>query len=1158
MTASARIALFALLALPALAADEPSFSRDVRPILSDMCFQCHGPDDKGRKGGLRLDDRDAALAGGKSGAPAIALGTSAESEILKRMLSTDPDEVMPPPATKKHVSAVQIDTLRRWIDAGAKYEKHWAFVAPVKPAVPPVPAAAGVLANEIDAFVGRELAKEGLDFQPPAAPAAVLRRLSFDLIGLPPTPDEVAAFEKEASQDFPGAVTRTIDRLLASPHYGERWARKWLDLARYADTNGYEKDRQRTMWPYRDWVIRALNADMPFDRFTIEQLAGDLLPNPTTDQLVATGFHRNTMLNEEGGIDPLEYRFHAMTDRVSTTGATWLGLTMQCVQCHTHKYDPIPHQEYYGMMAFLNNADEPELELPDEARTKQDAERAKKAEALIATLADRWPEPGDVAWTTPRPVVDAPADEAGRVLEDSSVLFPSPGPERTVATLRWMNAGKSVTRLRLEALTDDSAPGRGPGRTAHGNFVVTEVEATAGGKRVSLRAVGASTEQPGFPVAQAVDGNDATGWAVDAPGATLREAKWADFEFAEPVSGPLTVRVQQNYGGRHTIARLRVSLGAPKVAGSRSEARAKAFHTWLATEREKTAPWQPKAPAEATSNLPLLTVQPDASVFVTGDITKDDTYTLRFRDLPPGVTAVRLEVLPDERLPARGPGMTYYEGPKGDFFLGEFAVLVGGQPVKIASATASHAKNHFGGSAGAELTIDGNPETGWSAAGRQGRADEAVFRLEKPLAATEATVTLRFGRHFACSLGKFRLSFTTQPGDWRASRVAADVQPLLAKTAPTAAESAAVRREFLLQAPELASARQEIEALLTPAPALTALVMRERPPQNPRPTFLHKRGEFTQPAERVEPMVIGVLNPLPPGAPKNRLTFAKWLVSRENPLTARVVVNRTWAAFFGRGLVKTQEDFGLQGDLPSHPELLDWLAVRFMDEGWSFKKLHRLIVSSRAYLQAANFSAAGMEKDAENKLLWRGPRLRLEAEEVRDAALRASGLLSAKMFGPSVFPPQSASVTTEGTYGALAWPTSTGEDRHRRSVYTFAKRTAPFAFANTFDAPTGEACIVRRDRSNTPLQALSLLNDITIAEAAAAMGDALARTPGSAEERIASAFVHCFSRRPTAAEVRDVAAFFTSQRAKAPAAPEAATWTLVARALMNTDEFVTK
>ena len=953
------------------------------------------------------------MAGGKSGEPAIVAGKAAESEIVRRMKSRDPEEMMPPPELKKALRETEQRTFEKWIDEGAAYEKHWAFVAPVLSPVPSIESQEsddGRASNEIDAFVSETLARKGLSPAPEAMPGNLLRRVTLDLTGLPPTPAEAEAFLADPSA---AGYERLVDRLLASPSYGEKWARKWLDLARYADTNGYEKDRGRTIWPYRDWVIRSLNADMAFDQFTIEQIAGDLLPNATVEQRTATGFHRNTMLNEEGGIDPLEFRYYAMVDRVATTSATWLGLTLQCAQCHTHKYDPVTHREYFGIMACLNNADEPELPLPDSATLAQEKERAAQLEKWVESLPARWQ-----------------AAQAQPITEAS---------------------GASAT-----------------GRT-------------------------------GKDFAQAVD-------------------------------------------------------------------------AWLEQQRVHLAEWRAAAPVRVGSNLPLLTVQEDASVFVSGDTSKADTYEVEFAHLPEGVTAVRLEVLPDPRLPAQGPGMAYYEGPRGDFFVGEFQLRSGGASVKLASATESYAKNSFGPAAVAALAVDGNPETGWSCAEGQGRAHEAVFVLAEPLRAVDGkvAVTMLFGRHYAASLGRFRISFTTTSGDVRASALPADLQEQ-ARTGHHGEGRVRLEREFCLQAPELAAVRQEIEALRQPATGLTTLVMQERPADHPRATLRYHRGEYTQPREAVPAGVLGVLNVLPPGAPADRLSFARWLVSRDQPLTARVVVNRAWAAFFGRGLVKTQEDFGYQGDLPSHPALLDWLAVRWMDDGWSMKQLHRRIVMSRTYRQTSADEAKAAAVDPENKWLWRGPRMRLDAEEVRDAALAVAGLLSPKMFGPGVFPPQPASVTTEGTYGSLDWTTSVGEDRSRRSLYTYAKRTAPFAFTSTFDAPAGDACTVRRDRSNTPLQALTQLNDVTILEASVAFGKTLEASVGSVEEKLGQTFFRCFSRLPETEEKATLLAFYEKQLAHFEAAPgevselvggagapSAAAWVLVCRALLNLDEFLTK
>jgi hypothetical protein len=990
----------------------PDFSREVRPILSRYCFKCHGPDEAARKSELRLDSREGATHPAESGDPAINVKDLPKSELIRRVLSDDKDEMMPPSSAKILITPEQKDILKRWALAGGEYQQHWAFVAPKKSPVPAVPADSKFAGskNPIDAFVAAKLAEQKLAASPPADPAALARRMYYDLIGLPPTVEELDAFLAEAkAKGLPTAADALADKLLASPQYGERWARKWLDLARYADTNGYEKDRDRSMWPYRDWVINALNADLPFDQFTIAQLAGDLLPNATQDQRIATGFHRNTMLNEEGGIDPLEFRYHAMVDRVATTGTTWLGLTTGCAQCHTHKFDPITHTEYFQLFAFLNNADEPELDLLPPTAAADQATRAKKLAEQLTALPDQWP------------VADADA-KAGKKPRD------------------------------------------------------------------------------------------------------LAEAK---------------------------------------------------FTEWLTKERARAIAWTPLRPATAKSNLPLLTIQPDASVWASGDFTKSDTYDLHFTGLPRGVTALRLEALPDDRLPAHGPGMTYYEGPKGDFFLGEFQLTAQGQPVKIAKGTESFAKNNFSNGASAQLAIDGDPQTGWTCAGQVGVANEAVFVLAAPLAGTEVDLKMLFGRHFASSLGRFRVSFTTQAGA-EARKITDEIQRLLVPrpTPLNTTELATLREHFLLTASELDKPAKAIRALRKPPTYTTSLVLRERPPENPRITYRQHRGEFLQPKERVEPGVPAFLPPLPKGAPLNRLTFARWLVSRDHPLTARVTVNRAWASFFGRGLVKTLDDFGYQGETPSHPELLDWLAVDFIDQGWSLKKLHRLIVTSATYRQSARSTPELIAQDPENRYLAHFPRVRLEAELVRDGALRATGLLTTKVGGPSVRPPQPEGVT-EVAYGGAGWTADQGPARYRRSLYTFAKRTAPFALYNTFDAPTGEACVARRDVSNTPLQALSLLNDPVILEAAQALAAQLATRPGPFEPRLQEAARRLLARPLDPTELARLAKFYDTQKArfeskeldpqkataaKSPqeATPEKAAWLTVLRAMMNLDEAVTK
>jgi hypothetical protein len=968
----------ASLASPARAADVPDFNRDVRPILSTKCFKCHGPDDAARKAKLRLDSR--------AGAEHV-LGKPAKSELVRRVEATDAKEIMPPPASNKTLTAKEKETLKAWVATGAKYDAHWAFVRPVRPEVPKTK---HPTANPIDAFTFARLEKEGLQPSPEADKYTLIRRVYLDLIGIPPTPEEVDAFVNDTAAD---SYEKVVDKLLASPHYGERWARKWLDLARYADTNGYEKDRQRSIWPYRDWVIKALNDDMTFDRFTVEQLAGDLLPNATQSQRIATGFHRNTMLNEEGGIDPLEFRYYAVVDRVATTGTTWLGLTLGCAQCHTHKFDPVTHTEYFRLFALLNNADEPEMPLPTAEQVKKRAELLKQIENAEIELLSKLPE----------------------------------------------------------------------------------------------------------------------------------------------------------------------------------KERNKLFEAWLAAERKTAVKWTYLRPRvmDAGSHT-KLTLRDDDSIFASGDAIKHDVYTLTLTDLPAGTTAIRIEALPDDALPARGPGRAYYEGPKGDFLLGDFKLNVDGKPVKVASATEAPARPNTP----AAKALDDNAQTGWACQGNEGKPSYAVFVLEKPLTAKVAKLELVFERHYSASLGRFRVSATTADAP-KARDIPAEVEGLLTLLDEklTAAQRDTLLRHWANAGPELKEARGKIDELRKqlPKPA-TTLVMQERPADYPRPTFRHHRGEFLQPKEKVEPGVPAWLPSLPMDAVANRLAFAKWLVSPENPLTARVTVNRHWHAFFGRGLVRTLDDFGYQGEPPTHPELLDWLALEFVERGWSVKKLHRLIVTSATYRQSSRVTPELLAKDPENRLLARGPRVRLEAEQVRDSALKAAGLLSAKMYGPSVFPPQPPNITTEGAYGKLEWKVSAGEDRYRRGLYTFAKRTAPYAMFQTFDGPSGEACTARREVSNTALQALTMLNDAVLVDVARALAKRAVAHKGETADRVAYLFRLCLVRPPSADEAAALAKFYEAQRARFTTDPDRAdavagagedaidraAWTATARAILNLDEFVTR
>lgn len=1181
------------------ASERVDFNRDVRPILAAKCFKCHGPDPKTREADLRLDTQ-AGLFEQHHGTTPFVPGQPERSEALRRVLSDDEFEKMPPPEAKKDLTAEEASTIRMWIEEGAQWEPHWAFLSPVRHKTPEVVDETWPF-NPIDQFVLARMEREDFHPSPQADPSTLVRRVYLDLIGLPPTPAQADEYINDPSEE---AYERLVDRLLSSPHYGERWARRWLDLARYADTNGYEKDRPRSIWPYRDWVIDAINSGMPFDEFTIKQLAGDMLPDATINDRIATGFHRNTMLNEEGGIDPLEFRYHAVVDRVATTGTTWLGLTTGCAQCHDHKYDPISHREYFGLLAFLNNADEPQIALPDPTVDAAYAVRLKTAEKLLAELPSKWPLDVATEWT-PAKLIDATTErgEVPQRLEDESVFFPGTGFERDNYTLSIETDLPSIERIKIEALADSRLPSGGPGRTPHGNFVLSDVtieaidlsneEVLASPKIVSASAL---QEQQGFPAAAAIDGDQATGWAVHVPGKPLNVNQTIDLTFAEPIRSSKGVRfaikLSQQHGAHHTIGRLRVLV--PKATRGpiqvQEEIVEQHFQDWLAKERARTVPWTTLRPSEVTSNLPLLTVEEDDSVFVTGDTTKQDTYRLTLPLPDRKVKALRLEALPDERLPDGGPGLTYYEGTLGDFFLTELSFTVDDESISVAESSHSYSKNRFGSNpATAAMAVDGDRQTGWSVDGRQGERHTAVFVLEEPVVGKELRIEMNFGRHFASSLGRFRWSFTE--GDAATARdLPADVEALLGKSDAewTEVERQKLKTEFLLSAEEVAEHAAKIKSLRKRPDFPSSLVFTERPSTNARPTFMHNRGEFLQPTVEVDPLTLETLHPFPESLPRTRLGFAKWLVAPENPLTARVIVNRHWGTLFGRGLVSTEQDFGFQGEPPSHPELLDWLAMEFIQASgplassstpeapapvpWDLKRLHRLIVTSATYRQSSLATLDQRKRDPQNILLSRGPRQRLEAEMIRDSALVASNLLTPKLGGEPVRPPQPEGVT-EAAYGSPKWTPDTGEDRYRRSLYTFIKRTAPFALYSVFDAPSGEACIAKRDVSNTALQSLTLLNDIVFMEAAQALGHEATTYDGDDDETIHLMYRKILTRNPTGSELDRLREFvklqrgrFASDREQARTlageddgdVTERAVWTALARALLSLDEATTR
>jgi mono/diheme cytochrome c family protein len=1024
-----RRAVFTLIAAicsTAMAQPPVSYNRDIRPILAKHCWACHGPDEKARQADLRLDSFAAATEV-RDDRAAIRAKDPERSELMLRVLSQDEDTVMPPREGGTPLTQAQIELLRRWIASGAEYEVHWAFVPPKRPQLPQVENA-GWVHHPIDQLVLAKLEAAKLAPSPTADKATLLRRVYLDLIGIPPSPTEVTQVLE--SQD-PQWFERLVDSLLTRTEFGEKWGRAWLDLARYSDTNGYEKDRTRSIWPYRDWVIQAINADMPFDQFTVQQIAGDMLAPDDLQAKIATGFHRNTMLNEEGGIDPLEFRFYAMNDRVATTGLVWLGLTTGCAQCHTHKFDPITHTEYYQFMALLNNADEPDQEV------------------LSPTLADE--------------------------------------------------------RKRI----------------------ATEVESKA--KLLPSQ----------FPI-EGSAANDLT----------------------------------------------------PEERASKSQlAFQSRFASWAEQQRSTSVDWKITVPSEMKTNLPRLEALEDGSIYSTGDITKRDFFELTINKEALGdqpLTALRLEALPDPRLPAGGPGRCYYEGRRGDFFLSEVTLRDGDRTIKIREGSNSYGKNGLGsGSAEAKNVFDGDGSTGWSTAQREGEAHQLVLVLEEPLQVTEhLKIEMLFERHYATSLGRFRWSVSASGKKAIAQDLAASLQTALVKEPAqwTAAERAQLEQHFAMTCDELKQARKEIDQLRKSIPSPpTTLIMQERTADNPRPTHRHHRGEYLSPKELVSGGLPEVFRVLTANPPTNRLELARWLTSKDNPLVGRVVVNRVWQSLFGDGLVRSQGDFGMQSSPPTHPELLDWLAVDWMESGWSMKKLLRDIVLSATYQQSSSPSPELRAYDPENLLLARFSRQRVDAEVLRDTMLTASGLLCERSGGPSVRPPQPASVTALA-YGNESWSESKGGDRFRRSLYTFSKRTAPFAAYQAFDAPSGETCAVRRERSNTPLQALTLLNDNMFIEMAEELGSSVYQAADDDQQRARALAVRAWSRPPNDEEVSSITRYVNSQRERiaagvltpeiqsnegsrvkqlladsnAESKPQLLAWIMVARAIMNTDEAVTK
>ena len=1030
-------------------ADKPvDYNRDIRPLLSNTCYKCHGPDAKERQAGLRLDDRKSATAKLESDTLAIVPGDRKKSELWWRITAKDPSEIMPPPASGKKLTKAQIELIGKWIDQGAKYAKHWSFIPPQRPKLPKVKNAKWVR-NPIDRFILARLEKEGLQPSAVAKKVTLIRRVTFDLTGLPPTLKEVDAFLKDKSAN---AYEKVVDRLLKSPHYGEHRARYWLDAARYGDTHGLHLDNKRQIWPYRDWVIDAFNKNKPFDKFTIEQIAGDLLPNATLSQKIATGFNRCNVTTSEGGSIKEEYRVRYAVDRVETVGTVFLGLTVGCAVCHDHKFDPVKQSEFYQLFAYYaNTADRamdgnallppPSVKVPGPAHIRQRRQFEAQIAAFQKQIRDRLAK---IKYVEPKQPSDVQKPERKELvwIDDNLPAGAVPQGHESAASWKWIEQkdGPVFSGKRSHK------------RTARG-----------------LSQHYFTGARPGLKITKGM--------------------RFFAYVYLDPKNPPKEIMLQFNDG------------------------------RW-----EHRAYW-------GSNRIPWG---------------KDKSPSRRFAGkLPPVGKWTRLEV---------------------------DAQHVGLKPGRVIN--------------------------GWAFT----QFDGTVYWDKAGIVTTDA-VSSTFDSQLAWEAVQKAVKKTTLPQP---------VQTALKidRTKRNKQQQQTLRNYFLEHAyaktrpafaklhQQIADVRKKMQQLDKSIPS--TLVMMEK--TNGRlPTYVLKRGEYDKPdkTKRVYADIPAALGTLPKNAPKNRLSLAKWLVSRDHPLTARVTVNRFWQQYFGKGIVKTSEDFGAQGEWPSHPDLLDWLARDFIDSGWDVKRLHKMIVMSATYrqtssLKARNRRVAGsggarpigfdlLTRDPRNRLLARGPRYRLDAETIRDNALAVSGLLVRKVGGESVKPYQ-----PEGLWHAVGYTNSNtanftqdhGEKLYRRSMYIFWKRTAPPPTMATFDAPSREACTVRRERTNTPLQALALMNDVQFVEAARKFAERIMKEGGkSIDARITFAFRSCTSRKPTQEELAVIRQVYQSHladykknnaaalkllsvgespRDKKLNPAELAAWTMVANLVLNLDETITK
>jgi hypothetical protein len=991
------------------------FNRDIRPILADKCWVCHGPDAPNKKIKLRLDSEEGALADLGRGRRAVVPHHPEQSQLVRRITAEDEAMRMPPADSGRSLTKQEVELLTEWIRQGAEWKKHWSFIAPVKPPLPQVKNSSWPK-NAIDHFVLDRLEREGLSPSPEADRATLIRRLSFDLTGLPPTPREVDDFLSDRS---PNAYEKVVDRLLSSSRYGERIAFRWLDAARYADTNGYQLDGERTMWRWRDWVIESFNRNQPFDQFVIEQLAGDLLPQPTLDQRIATAFNRNHRNNSEDGLVPEEYAVEYVVDRVDTTSTVFLGLTMGCARCHNHKYDPFTQREYYQLYAYFNS-------IPEDGRA---------------------PNHGNAPPYIPAPTREQQQqlEQLDREIAQSERQLASSAPRLTLTQRRWEQSLKGSAN-RQWFPSDDLLLHHSFDQAAALKIDESVLERP---KRTSMQTSGTGFREGSPKYVPAP-----TGQGVEFDGKLFFDAgKTADFDYRDRMT---------DFKSKFTIS------------------------AWFYPETENSGAIVTRTrdeSGEKENNLPKG--RGYGVWFINGKVHfnligvwADDSYRVE--------TAEKLPIKQWHHLIASFDGTAPYDKAR---------IYIDGREQKLKVNNHRLFRTFSDPNYVLRIGAGAGPEYRF-----KGMIDEA--RIYSALPDEEQAPIL------SCADPLERIASIPVAKRTEGQRLKI-LSAWLEEAAPTE-----LRRVWR----ELRELKRRREKLITSFPTL--MVMQELP--EPRPAYLLKRGAYDAPAEKVERGIPSIFPQMPANLPNNRLGLARWLVSAENPLTARVAVNRFWQMLFGVGLVRTVDDFGAQGELPSHPELLDWLAVEFRKNGWNVKLLLKTIVMSATYRQSSKVTPQLFGRDPENRLLARGPRVRLPAEMIRDQALLLSGLLVEKTGGPSVKPYQPPGLYKDMVFSNMTnYDQAKGEGLWRRSLYTFWKRTVMPPAMSVFDATSREYCTVRETRTNTPLQALNLMNDVTYVEAARMLAERMLTEGGAkAEDRVAWAFRLATSRRPDEKELQ--------------------------------------